>query len=412
LPSGTHRRIHAAFINPELGTIRAGAPVNRLPLSRTLLLTAAASAVSTGLFALEASDDDVKLGLKLNLQARADVSDAQNATGADYAVAGSTNGANDPVDFSMRRARLGFQGSFKGDYRFAYIVRADNQDKSAAGASRGLETHVAYLERVWKTSEGKIEHSLRAGLDYAFFNSASMWGGGGLLPTARATDNGGFLAPRGVGVGYRLTAPYVTWGVDVQNNQSDGAATGDGLTTTTRVQVTPEGEWKIGKFVETWAGKAGKGVLVAAEYGVNANSPAATAIASGYAAEVLAHYNGLSALAEFRRAETQGDIKREAWLVQAGYAFPLGETKQVIEPAVRYTSIDRNTDVEETASFSAWNTTAGGAEYGGSGTQIEAGVNWYLHGPGHKVQLSYIDWSAEEGDADAQIIRAQWALSF
>lgn len=379
-------------------------------LSRTLLLTAALLPAAG---ALDVSDDDVKLGLKLNLQVRAEQADAQNANGTEYNVAGSATGNNDPADFYVRRARLGFQGSFKGDYKFAYLIRADNQDKSASPAARGLETHVAYLERVWKQGEGKFEHSLRAGLDYAFYNSASMWGGGGLMIASRATDNTGLLAPRGVGVGYRLTAPWITWGVDMQNNQNDTAAGGEGLTTTTRVHITPEGEWKIGRFVETWAGKSGKGALLAAEYGVNANASAGTSVASGWAVEALFHYDAISALAEYRTAETQAEVEREVWLVQLGYALPVGETKQVIEPAVRYTSIDRDVDNDaENASYGAWSSTAGGAEYGSSGTQIEVGVNWYLHGPGHKVQIAYQDWSAEEGDADAQILRAQWALSF
>lgn len=231
-----------------------------------------------------------------------------------------------------------------------------------------------------------------------------------ILPSNRATET--VVAARGVGVGYKLTAPYVLWGVDVQNNTADDAGTGgDGLFYSTRVQISPEGEWKIPAFQETWAGKEGKGVMLAAEYGANTNTNSdVTTTAIGI--DLLVHYNELSAHAEWRQAtaetkSTDTEVKSQYMIITAGYALPLGSTGTIIEPVVRYSMIDLNKDDdEETAPYTA------NAENGASGTQYDLGVNWYVHGPSHKFQLAFQQWEAEEGDADAQIVRAQWHLSF
>jgi hypothetical protein len=395
--------------------------------SRTLLLAAAAL---PALGALDVSDDDVKLGLKLNLQVRAEKADASNAAGADYSIIDGAGVDSDPVDFYVRRARIGFAGSYKGDYRFQYIIRIDNQDKSSSSSSSSIdpmatssqsvnfnrrpETHVAFLERVFKSEDSSFEHSIRAGLDYAFFNSASVWGGSGMLLASRSTDQSAMLAPRGVGIGYKLTAPWVMLGVDVQNNVSDDAAgSGDGLCYTSRAHISPEGEWKVKGYQESWAGKPGKGLLVGVEVGrnVGADNGTTRTTTTAYGIDAVVHLDGLSALVEFRRAVaentgTGAETKRQIILAQAGYAFVL-ENKTAIEPAVRVSQIDLNTDNDnETAPYTA------AAEYGASGTQYEAGVNWYLNGNGHKLQALYQRWEAEEGEAEADVVRAQWAMSF
>lgn len=413
-------------------------------LSPSLLVLAALAAAPASQ-ALDVKDDDVKLGLTLQIQVRAEAAQAEDSTGRTFGVAENAAApvGQDPVDFYLRRARIGFKGSWKSDYKFAFQLRSDNQDRAgsanpgdgsnpAAPSTRNrlFQTHVAFIERVFKQEDLKLEHSLRAGLDYAFFNgsgsSAVFSSSGFLLPAARATDSQ--LAPRGVGVGYKLAHEIVTWGVDVQNNTNDdNLGKGDGMFYGTRLHLTLPGELAIAKPVESFLGKEGTGVLLSLEYGKNVNAntvPAAPAaptstdtVAMG--SELLVHVDGLTALAEIRdvtatvtslATNVETETKRRIWLVQAGYALPLYDT--VIEPAVRYTEIDLNTDNgNETGNF-------GNGDYAAvSGTQIEAGVNWYLHGHNNKLQLAYLTWEAEaapagQGKPSADIYRAQWQLSF
>lgn len=423
-------------------------------LSHTLIALAVAAPAA---FALDVKDDDVKLGLSLQLQVRGEVASADAADGqTHYSVtSGKSVGTTDPFDFYIRRMRLGFKGSYQGDWKFGAIIRIDNQDKSVASTgstidaaatgsaakqdvnfNRRPETHVAYIERVIKQEDLKIEHSIKAGLDYAFFNGASgvFSSSSFLLPSGRATDQSSMLAPRGIGIGYKLDAPYVTWGFDIQNNVSDDAETsttsqGDGLCYTTRLQLTPEGDLAIKKAVESFLGKPGTGVMVSLEYGKNTNLNTIQDI-TAYGTEVLVHWNGLSALAEFRKAKfedntTDGTSKsatanknrdRQIWLVQAGYALPLGDA--VIEPAVRYTVIDLDKDDVGEGENKDGKTgqslpTYGSGEYGNSGKQWELGVNYYPKGShANKIQLGFQNWEAEQGKAKANILRAQWQLSF
>lgn len=390
-------------------------------LSRTLL-TLAALGTATGAQALTVEDADVKLGLSLQLQVRADYSDAQTGTGANYSIhEGNVGGTDDPVDFYVRRMRIGFKGSYKDDYRFAALIRLDGQDREAAASgSRTALAHVAYLERVWKSEDGKLEQSFRAGLDYAFFNgsSAVFPSGSALLPAGRVTEN--MLAPRGAGVGYKLDCPMATWGVDVQNNINDdddspappatNPGEGDGLFYSTRIHLTPPGDLAIKKPVESFAGKEGKGVMLSAEYGVNVRADT-DVTTDNFGFELLGHVDALTALAEFRAGTitdngAKTETKQQIWLVQAGYAFPL--LGKVVEPAARYSVIDLDTDNDNEGNNYGTNTDFAAA----SGTQIEVGVNCYLNGYNNKVQVMYQMWEAEEGDADAQIVCAQWGMYF
>lgn len=384
--------------------------------SRTLLALAAIAAAPAA-YGLNVEDNDLKLGLKMTLQVRAEHSSAQDAAGNAYDIMNAASQANDPADFYLRRMRIGFAGSYKEDYRFALTMRFDGAGKNSTAAS--ASPNVAIIERIIKQDDLKLQHSIRAGLDYSFFNSANNWGGV-ILPSGRVTDSMLFVASRGVGAGYKLTAPWVLIGADVQNNNADSDAGADGLFYSTRVQISPPGEWNIPAFQETWAGKAGKGVMLAVEYGANTQT-AANVTTSAIGAELLVHVDGLSAHAEYRTAtedtdSTGASIDRDAIIVTAGYAMPLGNTGTTIEPVLRFTQADFNADTDDNGGYGsslAYNGTGNkGAENGGTGTQWDVGVNWYLGSAANKLQLAYQDWSAEEGDADAQIVRGQWSLSF
>lgn len=413
--------------------------------TRTLLALAAVAPFAS---ALDVKDDDLKVGLKLQLQVRAEKGWSSGTDGNAYNVPEAVaNSESDAMDFYVRRARIGFNGTWKGDYKFAYLMRADYQDRSNAAAapagapsaltqSRTPQTHVAYLERVIKQEEKGIEHSVRMGLDYAWFNgpSACFSSTSALLVTDRATI--GMLAPRGVGVGYKMTHKMVTWGVDIQNNSGNGTTTGDlqnvagdgsadqgeGLFIGTRVQVIAYDSEEKGhmKSIESFMGKPGKGLLVSAELGLNDddNTGANTTVdTTGYGFEILGHMDAITVLAEYRQtiADTNSSTALDdknvatAYLIQLGYALPMGD--KVLEPAIRWTRLNADSDTNESANY-------GTAEYGASGYTWDLGVNYYLHGYSNKVALAYQHWQGENGgtatvgDAKADTIRFQWGLAF
>lgn len=402
------------------------------------LLVIAALAAAPAVHAVSAKDDDVSLGLKLQLQVRAEKAWAKGTDGQMYNVTEATaNQEPDDLDFYIRRARIGFAGTWKGEYKFAYLIRTDNQDKNAGSSSSGTagrtpQTHVAYIERIIKQADAGLEHGLRMGLDYAFFNgaSAAFSSSSFLFPTERATA--GMVGPRGVGVGYKLSHKMVTWGVDVQNNTGDGqhaagfgsADQGEGLFYGTRVQVIPFDSDEKGhmKTVESFLGKEGSGVLISAEYGINQNdntSATTTVNTKAYGFEILGHYNAITALAEWRQQITNTNNSAAAddrnvgtcYLFQIGYALPMGDA--VLEPAFRWTKLDSDADAGELANY-------GTTEYGASGYTYDVGVNYYIHGFSNKLQLAWQHWRNEESaiianeivQPKADIVRFQWALAF
>lgn len=442
-------------------------------ISPTIL---ALAAVAPSIAALDVKDDDVKLGLTLQLQVRAERAWASDIYGNTYNVAGNAQDSSpQSVDMYLRRLRFGFKGSYQGDYKFAVQFRTDSADRanatapasSDAAASRYPQIHVAYVERVFKQDELGLEHSVRAGLDYAFFNGASgvFSSSSFLLPSARVTENANFLAPRGVGVGYKLagkagSAAY-TWGFDVQQNvgkdstaavgQNSDAATaptptsvqgssgsGEGLCYTTRLQMVPFDSDAKGhmKPVESFVGAPGTGVMVSVEAGINRNNnvqsgTGATKPTTGesqnlkaYGIEALIHADAITALAEFRRAQlvTQyagnnasydTDRQSNAFIIQAGYCVPFGD--MFLEPAFRWTRYDIDADNSEVANYN-------GTDYGTSGFQTELGLNLYINKHQNKLQLAFQNWRGEDGaagaggqtfaPAHANILRAQWQLSF
>lgn len=426
--------------------------------------------------ALEVSDADVKLGLVLQLQARAERGWSRGADGNTYNVAENASSTPaDTADFYLRRFRVGFAGSYKDDYRFRAVMRFDGADRTGDGAlaasttataagnpvltkqepsNRLAQINQAYIERIIKT-EGGLEHSIRAGIDYPFFNStAAIYPAATyLLPTDRPSGSQAWLAPRGAGVGYKLSGkvaglPY-TWGADIQNNQADdnnaytgNSAVGDptknsngeGLVYTTRVQMVALDSEAKGhmKPVESFVGAPGTGVLVGLEAGINRNDNTYNTTAANYSAQnlkaegldVLVHHNAVTALAEvrWRQLHTIGtnggdsNVAGRLFTLQAGYAIAAGSTW--IEPAIRWSRINQDVSNSEYDSYGSM--TNAGMDFGSSGFQTDIGLNWYLNKTSNKVSIAYQNWRSEggsklpasPGDANANIIRLQWGLFF
>lgn len=388
--------------------------------SPTLLIIAALAA-APGMHALSVKDDDVKLGIGVVIQARAEISDASTNAGVDYSTADGSAYVDD-ADFYLRRARLALKGSWKEDYTFSLIMRADGAGKAApVSSSASVAFYEGVIGRKWKGET--LNHAVEVGYMAPTYNTASNVHSSSSFLLANEASTAFVVTNRNAGIKYHLSAPWVNLFVDVLNNSGDDNSAGEGATaddksgeglwTSARVHISPEGEWKIDKPQESWAGKEGKGVLIGLDVAQNDknNTNATTSEDTmGYGIDVVFHLDGLSALAEYRVGEvesytatTSTEYEASAWRIQAGYAFPMGDT--VLEPAVRISSYDANDTVDSTDPF-------GTNDSGASGDQIEVGLNWYLNEHKNKLQLAYTSWEAEEGDADASIIRAQWQLSF
>jgi hypothetical protein len=387
--------------------------------SRTLL-TLAAAAAAPAAWGLDVTDADLKLGLTMQLQLRAEAGYAETDTGAKYSVA--QGGVNpDTADFYVRRARIGFTGMYKEKFKFAAILNADNTDKTGnADSGRSVKPHAMFVGTSFLCMlSDSIKHYVQFGLDDAAYNgSQNIFSSRELLlPASRGSGN--LMKSRSVGVKWMINAPNVQAWIDVQNNSGDDNTAGnyreddkgDGLWYSARVHLSPEGDLKIAKATESFLGASGTGVLVAIDGAVNdsdttgANQDVTT---RGYGVELLGHLDGLTALAEIRAQEQSGNGTNTdslVYLVQAGYALPWND--MILEPAARISVIDLNKgDDDETSPFSA-------NDYGASGVQYEVGANLYINKHNNKLQAAYTNWDGESsGSAKANIVRVQWQLAF
>ena len=106
---------------------------------KTLAALAILSAVAPSAHAVSLKDDVLSITPTVRLQTRAQISDA--TTGADaatpanvgeeYRVAGGVpNATNDPIDFSLRRARLGLNFKYGANWKGQFTLMADNVDRA------------------------------------------------------------------------------------------------------------------------------------------------------------------------------------------------------------------------------------------------------------------------------------------
>ena len=410
------------------------------------LLTLAATGAL--LPALEISDNDTKFAFTLYAQSVAAKATATNATGDAYNATEGINGRGDDADLYMRRVRTGFKGTYKG-YLYQATLAADNLGRASQAIATGPSVTIwdAFLGKEFKMDG--ITHRLTFGKQNTWFNTVVSRSTVQLMPASRASAE--LMASNGVGFQYRMTAPVLSFGVDVQNNTGDdynqtnsapnnnqnpqtGTNYGEGMYYTARLELTgPDADsWAIGKWQESYAGAAGKGIALGFDAGANrkdnVDRDGATAGVQGayvdtfcYGADILLHVDGLTALAEARHqikktssfAATPSDDSTGSTvqILQAGYAFPL-EGLGVLEPAARYQKIDLDTANDNEGLSYGWK------DYGNSGKQIDLGVNLYLASHGNKLSLLYTSWKGEDSSAangetpTAKIVRLQHQLNF
>ena len=392
------------------------------------LLTVIPSALS----AVDIADADAKVTVGLFSQARVDVARAHDTSGDRYSINDGASVAPDTADIYLKRFRPYIRGTAKGAI-FVATLQADNWGKDSTGnvAGANVSTTSVSLFEGYAGKEfvvGDIKHTITLGKQLSWFNFANNRPILMQFATNRATA--ALLAPVGVGAGYRLNSEMINLGLDIQNNTGDSAGSntqddGEGMAYTGRIEFTgPKGNWNIGKWQESFAGADGQGVALSLDAGTNRGdrTGGAGAFASenttALGVELLVHNDGLTALGEYRtqrKAKTfdsgaaNADTPAKIWLVQAGYAFKI-EGGMALEPAVRYTNIDMNSDDSNEG------TSYGVADWGTSGKQIDLGLNLFVAGHGHKVSALFTYWKSEEtaaGDqADARIFRLQHQLMF
>ena len=405
---------------------------------KTLAALAILGVVAPSAHAVSIKDDVMSITPQVRIQTRAQISDAtvgvDSATadpGDEYRVYGGvSNASNDAIDFSLRRARVGFAFKYGANWKGQFTMMADNVDRAGGSTGRALEIRYGWLERGFDLKDG-MAAAVKFGLDKPEQNAQDRLSSSRkLMPNDTASS--GYLAPRGVGIGARFNHPIFMIAADLQNNTNgakDATTTNadeeEGFYYGVRAEFSFSPDWFIAKRADSFLGKEGHGLNLGLSYGVNdgavildldtgtgGNQQGQQSL-SAYGVDVMLWLNGLSAFAEYRSGTTEtdrndntavADVDAEFITIQAGYAFLLGE--DVIEPAIRYQIIDGNTDADETVNYGS------NAETGGSGTQIDIGVNYYLSGHDNKLSLAVSLWESEEGEGDATIIRLQHQINF
>lgn len=416
---------------------------------KTLAALAFLSVMAPTAHAVSLKDDVLSLTPGVRIQTRAQMNDATTGTGtagaangpgSDFRVASGTAGtSDDPVDFMIRRARINLNFKYGSNWKGQLAINADSVDNSASGANRAMQLRYAWLERGFDMGDG-MSHGIHFGLDKPYNNAtdSAMSSSRHMMPNSFASSS--YLAPRGVGVGYRFEHPMLLIAADLQNNTNtakDTATTNateeEGFFYGVRAEFSFSPDWFIKKRSESFVGKEGQGLNIGLSYGMNQDAVLADVDTgaptspgkrnlSAYGVDALFWLNGISAFAEYRTGTQESDpntglatagtvdVDAEFIAFQIGYALPLGEG--IIEPCIRYQIIDNNTDTDDIVNYSTAAQGSTATDSGQSGTQIDFGVNYYLSGHDNKLSLAVSLWEAEEGEGDATIVRLQHQINF
>ncbi len=370
------------------------------------------------------ADSTTKLDVGVMMQNRAEMNWAETSTGADFDVNRGKATTADPVDFYGRRARLTVSAEREG-WKGLVTFAADNGDPTGA-KSRTPELLYLWAEKTFKT--GSFSHVLHLGLDQANVQPAYRTSSSVLLfPTTRATAL--FPAPTGAyGLRYQLNHKQFQISADVQNNRDQGRADSasvqkeeDGLFYATRAVASLLPGVALPKQTESFAGEKGMALTLGLDGTLDhslvkkSGTTVYTSSIGTLGADVVFHLDGLTAIVDYRLQNTfvpksvGKEVTAYALAVQAGYAIPVPAAGFVVEPALRGSVIDNNTDTE--APGAAYSSKAI-SEHGGSGYEGEVGVNLYFNGHKNKVQIAYQRWESENSDANANIVRIQHQFQF
>ena len=423
--------------------------------------------------------DDFTLKVKGVIQARATVGAkatdnrgesqdfySTNGLGAVPNVNNYTGTESEMVRFGLRRVRIAFEAANTTGWFANTTIRAEPVELSgtAANSGVGLALYYAFIGKRFKTEI--VEHELKIGLDKPFHNEGSISSSAQLFGLQRSTA-ALIDFQRSPGIAYRISAPFLRAGVDIQNSTNTTRTatiptTVGGNTSASpgnydqkptpfysfRIEFAPGADMMPTRKTESWAGAEGTHVLIGFDY---QNSGKTYAVAnekrtlSVMGPDLMAHWNGLSFLAEYRISKLDrestttpfGSDEAEAidgsvWGAQIGYAIPM-DSGLIIEPALRYSVLNMNKDQEERSQWglnasrdnalgnpSGYLTQtgltnagiAGGSSNFGSGNQFDLGMNLYWNGHANKTQIGFMKWTAEKGDGKASAIYVQQQVTF
>lgn len=402
-----------------------------MQLSKTLSALALLGAVIPAAHALSIKDDTVKLGVGIRVQTRATVADSTGTSGEEYRVQdGTPNAVNDPLDFQVRRARLYLKIGYGDNWKGELAMNADDIDAEGSDSgSRNANVRYAWAQRTFASEGSDIKHQLQFGLFKPYNNptDGAMSSSRMLMPTGTLTAE--LVAPREVGIEYRFEHPMAIIALDLFNNSeskdsstADSADEAEGFYYGARAEFSFSKEWFLDKRAESYLGKEGQGANIGVSYASNTDEvdDTDTETDSALGVDVLFWMNSITAYAEYRQAThsvdpftgpAPDDVKSTVIVIQGGYAIPL-ENGCVVEPGIKVQLADFDTDDdEEGAEYGD-----GDGENGGSGTQVDIGLNYYLDGHNNKIQFAVQLWNGEENaageNADATIIRLQHQLNF
>ena len=436
-------------------------------LTPSLAILALSGFVTTSASAASIADD-LQVKIKGYVQARATV--AASATAADGSdvdyysnivpssatppsVTSAPGSESEVVRFGIRRIRLTFEATNSTGW-FSNVTLRDEPIELSGGNNNnfGVTIYQAFIGKIFRTND--LEHSLKFGLDKPFHDESSI-GSTALLFGVDRPISTLLTFQREPGIAYKLSAPFLRIGGDLQNgtnvNRSAGTATSANYDArpspfmSFRIEVSPGEDMMPKKKTESYLGAQGNELLLGGDW---QNTGRSYAVADQqrqmtvYGPDLLWHLNGLTMLAEFRwsrlneeatgGAATNEKIDGRHWGAQAGYAFitPMGI---VIEPALRYSVMNFDHSQDEQSSWGL-NTTrdnavgnmanvlstpgltsanlASGVANLGSGAQWDVGINLYWNGFANKTQIGYQRWSSEAGEADASAFYVQQQVMF
>lgn len=404
--------------------------------------------------------DDLTIKPKAQIQVRAQLgASGTNTAGQDVNIFNGAQGDTEAARFSVRRARFGAEAKNTTGWSAVFQIRAGERADAGARSTyitsvtttgtpavtttttgdlstnktRTAELYYANVTKLFKPTEG-FDIDVHMGLDKPFNGESSISSSGYLFPMDR--PNAHFTEYRDTGVGTKaLIAEMVRVGFDVQNGSTtlspDTNSDAAGLFTSARIEFSPGKDLMAAKKLESWAGAEGQHLVIGFDYLNDSNRLSVVSAANDQTVsvvtigpDILFHFNGLTALADLRMRTTKtenstgasvDDIKGQVWTIQAGYAIPM-EQGFAIEPALRFSKIDLNKDVDQ----------EGGAPFnqgeyraGASGTEFTLGVNAYWNSHANKTQLAYTKWTGEEGataatgdKAKAHVITLQHQVTF
>ena len=298
----------------------------------------------------------------------------------------------DDIGFKLRRARVGIGGE---NDMTKYQLSVGMSSPFDATLNRGSES-IALVDAyfAWKALEG---FWLSAGVQKVPISREQIMSSSNLVLAERAVASVWMVPNREVGLLGDYTLDMNTSKINLQAGvfNGNGSLLGDD---NTGKMVAGRLEYILGKGVYKTYGKTETPVIGVAVDGY-LNQDIATKDL-GYGADFIARVAGVSVMGEVRMrtlSPTNTDIESPAVLSktsQLGYLAQIGYTIGQLEPAVRYSSFDDNTDLVNA----------------GDGREVSAGMTWHNKSDSVRIGGSYVLRLEADGFVVANDTARMWMM--